>query len=200
VSRPGRPKVVARAESQRARILEAAQKCFVERGFHAATMANIAETAGMSAGLIYRYFASKQAIVLAIIDRELEHRRNRIASLRPGMDYMAALVKTFRDYQLPPGECPNAALFLEMSVEATREPQVGAAARGADRRAREDFKAWLARGRKDEGLGLRARDAEALSLLMQIVVDGLAVRSAREPDLEGARLRKALAPIVALLR
>ena len=66
---PARPRAAARADLQRARILDAAQRCFVESGFHAATMAKIAETAGMSAGLIYRYFESKNAIVLAIIER-----------------------------------------------------------------------------------------------------------------------------------
>ena len=35
----------ARAAAQRTRILQAAQKCFVEHGFHAASMATIAQTA-----------------------------------------------------------------------------------------------------------------------------------------------------------
>ena len=47
----------ARAQAQRNRILDAAQKCFAERGFHGAGMALIADTAQMSPGLIYRYFA-----------------------------------------------------------------------------------------------------------------------------------------------
>ena len=59
--------VATRAARQRERILEAAEKCFIESGFHAASMAHIADTAGISAGLIYRYFESKSAIVRAII-------------------------------------------------------------------------------------------------------------------------------------
>ena len=55
-----------RAEVQRERILCAAQKCFIEHGFHAASMANIAAAAQMSAGLMYRYFENKSAIVRAI--------------------------------------------------------------------------------------------------------------------------------------
>lgn len=196
---PGRPKVAARAESQRARILDAAQKCFIEQGFHAASMAQIAATAGMSAGLIYRYFESKNAIVLAIIGRELEHRRERIGTLRAGMDFASALAKTFRDLQSATTSGTNAALFLEMSAEATRVPEIAAATRASDRRTREEFKAWLARPAGDGGLGLTPQEAEAHALLMQIVVDGLAVRSAREPDLETAALRKALAPILAFL-
>ena len=64
-----------RAEAQRERILCAAQKCFIEHGFHAASMANIAETAQMSAGLMYRYFENKNAIVLAIVQRQLDEKR-----------------------------------------------------------------------------------------------------------------------------
>ena len=42
-----------RARAQRERILRAAKRCFVEHGFHAASIADIARTAEMSAGLIY---------------------------------------------------------------------------------------------------------------------------------------------------
>ena len=41
----------------------AAKRCFVERGFHAASMADIAKAAEMSAGLLYRYFDGKGSIV-----------------------------------------------------------------------------------------------------------------------------------------
>ena len=71
-------KAQERAELQRGRILDAAQKCFIEHGFHAASMASIADTAGMSAGLIYRYFENKSAIILAIVQRQLELLRDDI--------------------------------------------------------------------------------------------------------------------------
>ena len=61
-------KATLRAEQQRARILDAARRCFSERGFQGASIAAIAEAAGMSQGLIYRYFTNKAAIVRAITD------------------------------------------------------------------------------------------------------------------------------------
>ena len=45
-----------RALKQRERILEAARLCFLKRCFHAASIADIAQEAGMSPGLMYRYF------------------------------------------------------------------------------------------------------------------------------------------------
>jgi len=71
-TRPSRA-LEAKADRQRQRILDAAEKCFIESGFHAATMAHIATTAAISPGLIYRYFKNKSAIVRAIIERHLEN-------------------------------------------------------------------------------------------------------------------------------
>ena len=199
MSKRGRPRIAARADAQRARILDAAKHCFIEEGFHAAPMARIAERAGMSAGLLYRYFDNKNAIVLAIIDRELELRRARIAGLRPGMDYAARLLELFREFQSGQAEGTNAALFLETSAEATRVPEIAQAAAHIDRLSRDEFQQWLARPRREGGVGLAAKDAEAFALLLTLVVDGLAVRATREPALDAARLKRALAPVLAAL-
>ena len=51
---------------RRAVVLAAAERAFVRLGFHATSMQNVAEEAGMSAGNLYRYFPSKEAIVEAL--------------------------------------------------------------------------------------------------------------------------------------
>jgi AcrR family transcriptional regulator len=189
------PRSAAHAEAQRERILDAAQKRFIEQGFHAATMADIAETASMSAGLIYRYFEGKDAIVLAIIDRELQRRRARIAALHSSADFVDGLVEAFRELRGNETDPFNAALFLEMSAEATRVPRIAQAMEAADRITRDEFVDWLARPREAGGYGLARPKAEIAALRIQIIVEGLAVRSAREPGLDCARLRQALAPV-----
>lgn len=50
-------------------ILEAALDAFVARGFHGTTVPVIAERAGVGAGTIYRYFASKEAVVNELFRR-----------------------------------------------------------------------------------------------------------------------------------
>ncbi|HLW01670.1 MAG TPA: TetR/AcrR family transcriptional regulator [Ktedonobacterales bacterium] len=57
-------------EDRRNQILEAALKVFGEKGFNGATNKNIADAAGVSAGLIYFYFKNKEDLLFAI----LEHR------------------------------------------------------------------------------------------------------------------------------
>jgi TetR/AcrR family transcriptional regulator, repressor of fatR-cypB operon len=44
-------------------ILKAALELFAERGFHGTAVPLVAERAGVGAGTIYRYFASKEALV-----------------------------------------------------------------------------------------------------------------------------------------
>jgi AcrR family transcriptional regulator len=55
-----------RREAKRAEIVGAARRCFSRDGFHQTSMPEIAAEAGVSAGAPYRYFASKEEIILAI--------------------------------------------------------------------------------------------------------------------------------------
>lgn len=55
-----------RREVKRAEIVAAARRCFSRGGFHQTSMPDIAAAAGVSVGAPYRYFASKEAIILEI--------------------------------------------------------------------------------------------------------------------------------------
>jgi TetR/AcrR family transcriptional regulator, repressor for uid operon len=57
---------------RRTQILRAATVCFGKCGFHQTTMQDISEEAGISVGLIYRYFASKEAVIAALAE---EHKQ-----------------------------------------------------------------------------------------------------------------------------
>jgi len=53
-------------DARRAQILDAARRCFLRNGFHETSMQDLFAESGMSSGAVYRYFASKQDVVLAI--------------------------------------------------------------------------------------------------------------------------------------
>lgn len=55
-----------RREAKRAEIVAAARRCFAREGFHQTSMPDIASEAGVSTGAPYRYFASKEEIILEI--------------------------------------------------------------------------------------------------------------------------------------
>src|SRR6516225_4317651 len=67
------PAETARGETRRAQVLDAATECFMRHGFHGASIAEISKTAGMSVGHIYHYFENKDAIIAAIVERDLQN-------------------------------------------------------------------------------------------------------------------------------
>lgn len=61
-----------RAEERREKILEAARLVFLESGFAGARTRRIAEEAGITEALLYRFFPSKSAIFRAAVHEPLE--------------------------------------------------------------------------------------------------------------------------------
>jgi AcrR family transcriptional regulator len=60
-----------RAHDTLARILDAGAELVTETGYAGFGVSDVCRRAGVSAGGLYRYFASKEALVLAVQDREL---------------------------------------------------------------------------------------------------------------------------------
>jgi AcrR family transcriptional regulator len=57
---------------RRAQILEAALECFATRGYHTATMDDLARASGLSKGSLYWHFSSKEQVFLALFDHWVE--------------------------------------------------------------------------------------------------------------------------------
>ncbi|MGO1542041.1 MAG: TetR/AcrR family transcriptional regulator [Luteimonas sp.] len=184
----------ARVEAQRKRILDAAQQCFIEHGFHGASMANIAETADMSAGLIYRYFENKSAIILAIVEEQLVLLREEV-SLNDQPDLPTLIADNYaRSCNARRGM--NAALLLEISAEATRDPQIAAALDDYDATVRQALCDWLARDPATGGHGLPTDLALRRTLMLQCLFEGLKLRETREPGLDRGLLLAALQDVM----
>lgn len=63
------PKIAEEARAaRRDQIIAAAAGCFARAGYHATTMADIAEAAGVSKGTPYLYFPSKEALFIALYE------------------------------------------------------------------------------------------------------------------------------------
>lgn len=186
-----------RAQAQRERILSAAQQCFVEHGFHAASMGEIAKTAGMSPGLIYRYFDSKSTIILAIIERQLVETRNNIRALSVSTGIAEALFEAFIHWRDKDPRTMNAALFAEMSAEATRSPALAAALQATDQVLREEMgKVFSASVAEQGGKALPPEIAQSRALALQCFVEGMALRALREPDLDTQLLKETIVAFV----
>jgi len=184
---------------QRARVLSAAQACFVDSGFHAASMATIAETAGMSPGLIYRYFENKNAIILAIIEQQLTIARRRIRELQSSTDLTKRIVDYFDGQKVEDENSINTMLYLEISAQATRDQQIAAAVRKFDIAVCSELADWLSRSGAEGGYGVPKDSAPTHALVLMCLIEGLKVRSRREPAPDRELLGNTLDKIISTL-
>lgn len=104
-------------------ILDAAEACFVRNGFHRSTMQDLAREARMSAPNIYRYFASKEAVLMGMALRERQRGRERIERFEKLGDRRAGMMSVIEHYHLGiPRQA--AVLRLELWSESTRNPEI----------------------------------------------------------------------------
>src|SRR6476469_9482044 len=66
--------------ARRAQLLEAAQAAFVESGYHAAAMDDIAERAGVSKPVLYQHFPGKLELYLALLDQHSDALEQQVRS------------------------------------------------------------------------------------------------------------------------
>jgi AcrR family transcriptional regulator len=70
-----------RRRQTRARLLEAAGQVFARRGFHAATLDEVAEAAGYTKGAVYANFANKDGLFLALLDQRVAAQLQQVEAL-----------------------------------------------------------------------------------------------------------------------
>jgi AcrR family transcriptional regulator len=78
------PGQTAQGAAARERLYAVAMRLIAERGYEATTLRDIARDAGVSVGLLYRYFPSKRAVVIALYDELSTDYARRAAEMRPG--------------------------------------------------------------------------------------------------------------------
>ncbi len=82
----GRPPNPDLPEQRRLQILDVAAGIFAERGYQKTEMQEVAQTVGLGKGTIYRYFASKQELFLATVDRGMRRLSETVLASAVGVD------------------------------------------------------------------------------------------------------------------
>ncbi len=106
-------------------ILEGVKRAFAEKGFDGASMQDLARAAGMSAGNFYRYFPSKDAIVSAMITRDLAEVKADFACFLASPDPAEALFAAF-EVRLDNKSNHDGPLWAEIDAAARRKPDIAA--------------------------------------------------------------------------
>lgn len=115
----------AHLAARRQQILDAARVCFTRNGFHATSMQDVINEAGLSVGAVYRYFGSKEELVTAIAEQivgAVAGQLGRIVSAEPPPPLLEALRRTIDAVEPQLG--PDGAFRFAMQVwpESFRNP------------------------------------------------------------------------------
>ncbi|QEM67518.1 TetR/AcrR family transcriptional regulator [Geobacter sp. FeAm09] len=179
-----------RDELRRAEIVAAARKCVAYSGFHAASMAEIARTARMSVGHLYRYFENKESIIRAIVEMITEEQLNWIASTALNKNVAEFQIERFTERFVDNRE--ERALLLEMHAEAARNPDIAAILENADQQYRKMAALTIRKIYTD----LEEEEIIARVELMATISESFLLRSIKAPEAESARINKLLEGVI----
>jgi AcrR family transcriptional regulator len=119
------PKVTNEHKAARRRqILDAAARCFARDGFHRTSMQDIVRESGISAGLVYRYFAGKDDMITAIVAEWHDQRQAALAE-GPAAETYLELLRAVGD----PAARERMRLGVQIWAEAIRSPHIAEVAR-----------------------------------------------------------------------
>lgn len=183
-------------QRRRQQILDAAERCFRAKGFHQASMQDIAREAEVSMGLLYRYFENKDAIVvsfatidsagvIALID-ELA------ASERP-LAFLPAMIRRLAKDTADPDYLR---LYTEVFAESLRNPRLFAALVDSEETVRHALVAAL---KLQQAAGRLATtfDAAAVADVLLGLVDGISLRATLVRQYKPAAVEKIVAAMIA---
>lgn len=163
----------AKAEVRRREILEASAACFVRRGFHQTTMNEICAEADISPGGLYRYFESKEEIVVAIAEADRSDTHRLLGIMDGSDDVVEGLIAVFR-LMIPAVADPDyGRLGLEVTAEAARNPKVGVLFTRNQVEVRNRLAVALGKG-QSMGQVDRNLDPSAAAEVLLSIIDGLA--------------------------
>lgn len=118
------------ASDRREQILDAAMVCFAQRGFHQTTMQHISAFAGISVGLIYRYFENKDAVIAAMADQHKAALESVLTRAADAPSLLEALQIFFTDHCCSEQPIETIGAFvMDLFAEAARNPNVAAIVR-----------------------------------------------------------------------
>lgn len=98
--------------------------CFAKHGFHQASMHDISAEAGISVGLIYRYFENKEAVISAMADRHKKEIGDVLERARQAPTLLESLEILFTAHCCENSPQVQSAFVVDLYAEASRNPQV----------------------------------------------------------------------------
>lgn len=171
---------------RRSQILRAARAVFIEKGFLAARVEDVARRAGLSKGAVYFYFSSKRHLFLALVQEEHEATYSFLDQAeedgRPAAIKLLDLGQKYLDYFAGLKSPPR--FFLMMCEQGIRDDEIREECHAVHERFVDAAARILAQGMAEGAF--RQADPQAVAQMLKALIDGMAGQSAigLRPDKE----------------
>ncbi|MFL6516293.1 MAG: TetR/AcrR family transcriptional regulator [Chthoniobacterales bacterium] len=166
---------------RKSQILEAAIICFARKGFHLTSMHDISAEAGISVGLIYRYFQNKEAVIAAMADqhkKEIQELLERAAQAPTLLESMEIL---FTAHCCENSPKVQSAFVVDLYAEASRNPPVSDMVRDVLQAAMDGVTDLISRS-PEANRAAHGLAPEELSELIFAVARGMLMRDVLQPQ------------------
>jgi AcrR family transcriptional regulator len=167
----------------REKLLAAARSVFARRGFHGASVEEIASEAGYSTGALYSNFDGKEDLFLVLMEREIEEHAREIADAvrtrssvaeraRGGAQQWMTMIEREPELLL---------LFMEFWAYGVRDPQMRPKVAARFAQVRELLTELISDGMREFELELEL-PAEHLAVAIDALADGIARQKLADPE------------------
>ena len=168
----------------RERLLAAAATVFAQRGYHAASVEEVASEAGYSTGAVYHHFKGKEDLFLALFEEHVAERIRDYAETfargqdteqqaRGGADRWMAFLR----------EEPNFfPLYVEFWAAAIRDPKLRRRFSARLGAFRDTFASQIEQGAEDAGVELPPGFAQQFGIVINALGNGMALEKLADPD------------------
>ena len=169
------------SSDRRAQILDAALVCFAKRGFHQASMHDISAEAGISVGLIYRYFENKDAVISAMADRHKKEIHEVLERAQQAPTLLESLEILFTAHCCEDAPQLVSAFVVDLYAEASRNQRVADLVRDVLQTAMDGVTDLIARSPEAENAAHGLKPHELAELIFA-VSRGMLMRDVLQPQ------------------
>jgi len=185
-----------RREQTREYLLRAAAQVFAERGFHGASLDDVASVAGFTKGAVYSNFKGKDDLFLALLELRFEEEMRSLRAILEAIEepvtQLPALVDLLRQ-QFDVAESDWGTLFQEFCVYAMRNPEARAKLAAFERADVEAVAGIISAERERHGLEALESPRHTARIVVALTRGLFMMRLIDNDAVDGALLEAALA-------
>jgi AcrR family transcriptional regulator len=183
------PQIDSSNGDRRSQILEAALVCFAKRGFHQTSMHDISGEAGISVGLIYRYFENKEAVISAMADRHKTEISEMLERARQAPSLLESLEILFTAHCCEDAPQVVSAFVVDLYAEASRNPHVADLVRDVLETAMNGVRDLIARAPEVQNTGNNLTPGDLAELIFAVARGMLMLDVLRPHEMTAAERR-----------